>query len=131
MSVNILVNGSVDPRSLTPKFTTRENLAFPVFKFAIKGGVNSMNKNELVNTLASSLDTPKAQARKMLDTLVEVITKSLSKGEKVQISGLATFEVASRDARPGRNPQTGEKITIPARKVVRVSISKPLKDAVR
>ena len=91
-----------------------------------------MNKNELVNTVAAALDnTPKAQARKMLDTLVEVITKSLMKGEKVQISGLGTFEVKSRKARPGRNPQTGEKITIPARKVVGFSISKPLRDAVK
>ena len=90
-----------------------------------------MNKNELVNTLAVAMDSPKARARKMLDTFVEVLTKSLSKGEKVQVSGLGTFEVKARKSRTGRNPQTGAKITIAARKVVRFSASKTLKDTVR
>ncbi len=90
-----------------------------------------MNKNELVNTLAVAMDSPKAHARKMLDTFVEVLTKSLSKGEKVQVSGLGTFEVKARKSRTGRNPQTGAKITIAARKVVRFSASKTLKDTVR
>ena len=90
-----------------------------------------MNKNELVNAIATAMDTPKAQSREFIDNFVEIVTKSLKKGEKVQISGLGTLEVKSRKARPGRNPQTGETITIAARKVVGFSVSKPLKDAVK
>lgn len=90
-----------------------------------------MTKAELVVKLATELDAPKAQVRRMVDSLVETITATLAKGEKVQVSGLGTFEVRNRASREGRNPQTGETITIPARKAVAFKPAKPLKDTVK
>lgn len=90
-----------------------------------------MTKNDLVANLAADLDMPKAQVRRMVDATVNAITTSLTRGEKVQISGLGTFEVRKRAAREGRNPQTGERITIPARNAVGFRAAKPLKEAVR
>lgn len=90
-----------------------------------------MTKAELVVSLATALDMPKAQVRRVVDTMVEQITETLVKGEKVQLSGLGTFEVRKRAAREGRNPQTGEKITIPGRNAVAFKTAKPLKDSVK
>ena len=89
-----------------------------------------MTKQELVVKLAAQMDVPKAQVRRMVDGLVDVVTDTLKSGEKVQISGLGTFSVRRRAAREGRNPQTGEKITIPARNAVGFKAAKPLKESV-
>ncbi len=89
-----------------------------------------MTKAELVDKLSASLDMPKAQTRRMVDSFVEAVTGTLTNGEKVQISGLGTFNVRKRAAREGRNPQTGEKITIPARNAVGFRAAKQLKDSV-
>lgn len=90
-----------------------------------------MTKNDLIQQLASKLDMPKAQVRKMVDAMVDTVTKTLVRGEKVQLSGLGTFEVRKRAAREGRNPQTNQKITIPARKAVGFRAAKPLKESVK
>ncbi|PJA41431.1 DNA-binding protein [candidate division WWE3 bacterium CG_4_9_14_3_um_filter_34_6] len=90
-----------------------------------------MTKSDLVDELATELDAPKAQVRRMVDALVETVTSTLVRGEKVQVSGLGTFEVRKRAAREGRNPQTGAKITIGARNAVGFKAAKPLKEAVK
>ena len=67
----------------------------------------------------------------MLNALIEVVSETLSNGEEVAIAGLGKFEVRERAARNGRNPQTGEAITIAASKVPAFKASKTLKDAVK
>lgn len=90
-----------------------------------------MTKTELVEMLAGKLDMPKAQVRRVVDAMVEGVSSTLVRGEKVQVSGLGTFEVRKRAARDGRNPQTGAKIVIPARNAVVFKAAKPLKEAVK
>lgn len=91
----------------------------------------TMTKAELVDSLASELDMPKSQVRRLLDAMVDAVAASLVRGEKVQVSGLGTFEVRKRSSREGRNPQTGARITIPARNAVGFRAAKPLKEAVK
>ena len=90
-----------------------------------------MTKNQLIQQLATELNMPKAQVRRMVDMLVDTVTSTLKRGEKVQISGLGTFDVRRKSAREGRNPQTNEKIMIPAHNSVGFRAAKPLKEAVR
>ena len=90
-----------------------------------------MNKMDLVNMLASRTNMTKKDAATALDAVLGAIVDALKKGEKVTVTGFGTFEVRSRKARIGRNPQTGEEITIPARKVAAFRAGKALKDAVR
>ena len=91
-----------------------------------------MNKNELVETLAAKLAVPRSEAEKMLNTLVDVITEALKKGDEVSITGFGQFSVSNRAARAGvhpRNPQ--ERIQIAATKVPKFRAGKGLKEAVR
>ncbi|OGY57557.1 MAG: DNA-binding protein HU [Candidatus Colwellbacteria bacterium RIFCSPHIGHO2_02_FULL_45_17] len=90
-----------------------------------------MRKPELVDAVhtAASLDT-KTQAEAAVDAVFDAITKTLSKGEEVTITGFGTFKVSKRAARQGVNPRTGEKIQIGAKTVPRFSAGKSLKDAV-
>ncbi|MDD3647845.1 MAG: HU family DNA-binding protein [Candidatus Dojkabacteria bacterium] len=90
-----------------------------------------MNKMDLVNMLADKTGMTKKGAAEALDTVLGAVMSALKKGEKVTITGFGTFEVRSRKARTGRNPQTGSEITIPARKVAAFRAGKALKDAVK
>ena len=93
-----------------------------------------MTKKELVSAMAEKTEETKVKTTEMLDALIEVISETLSNGEEVAISGLGKFivrERAARTARNGRNPQTGETITIAASKVPAFKASKTLKDAVK
>ena len=78
-----------------------------------------MNKQELIEAIASSSKLSKADAKKALDAFVESTTKALKKGDRVALVGFGSFSVSNRAARKGRNPQTGKEITIKARKVVK------------
>ncbi len=92
-----------------------------------------MNKQEMVDALAVSLDTSKAQASEIIDAIFAtdgVIPKALKKGGKVQIAGFGNFEVRKRAARQGRNPQTGATIQIKASKVAAFRPAKALKELV-
>ena len=89
-----------------------------------------MNKTELVAAIAASADISKKDAEKALKAFVDVVTDSLKKGDKVQLVGFGTFEVAERSAREGRNPQTGETMKIAACKAPKFKAGKALKDAV-
>jgi DNA-binding protein HU-beta len=89
-----------------------------------------VNKNELIDYIADSADLTKADAGRALDGFVEAVTKSLKKKKDVRLVGFGTFTVIKRKATEGRNPQTGEKIKIPAMNVPKFRVGKALKDAV-
>jgi len=93
-------------------------------------GVTSVNKNDLIAAVAASTNLSKTDAANAIDSILTVITKSLKKKEKVLLVGFGTFQVSKRKAGEGRNPQTGEKIKIPAANVPRFKASKALKDAI-
>jgi len=90
-----------------------------------------MNKADLVDMLASKTGMTKKAAAEALDTVLDAVVDALRRGDKVTVTGFGTFEVRSRAARTGRNPQTGEEITIPARKVAAFRAGKALKEAVQ
>ena len=75
-----------------------------------------MNKTELVAAIAEKAELSKKDAEKALKAFTEVVGEELKKGEKIQVVGFGTFEVSERAAREGRNPQTGETMTIKASK---------------
>ncbi len=89
-----------------------------------------MNKTELVAAVAEKTLLSKKDSQKAVDALFETITEELVKDEKVTLVGFGTFEVRQRAARQGRNPATGETITIPASKSPAFKAGKGLKDRV-
>lgn len=89
-----------------------------------------MNKVDFVNAISEKADCTKKDAAKYLDTIVDVITETLGKGEKISLVGFGTFEVVDRDARIGRNPKTGETIEIPASKSPKFKAGSKLKEIV-
>ena len=90
-----------------------------------------MNKAELVEAIAKATKATKADTERSLDAMLDVISKNMRKKEGVKLVGFGTFAVSHRKARVGRNPQTGEVIQIPARKVPVFRPGKELKDSVR
>ena len=88
-----------------------------------------MNKGDLIDAVAEVVSTKK-EAQEAVDCVFETIKKALKKEESVQIVGFGSFKVSKRDARKGRNPQTGAEIQIPARMVPKFVPGKALKDAV-
>ena len=90
-----------------------------------------MNKSDLVNAVMEieGLKITKKGAVEIINTVLDKIKDALSTGNKVQLVGFGTFSVVKRKARQGRNPRTGKKIKIPARKVPKFSASKELKKA--
>ena len=89
-----------------------------------------MNKAELIEAMAKSNKLSKRENEEVLGAFVDVVTKELKKGGKVQLVGFGTFEVGKRAARTGRNPQTGAEIKIKASKAPKFKAGKALKDAV-
>lgn len=89
-----------------------------------------MNKAELVVAVAEKAELTKKDTEKALKAFIDVITDELAKGEKVQLVGFGTFDVAERPARTGRNPQTKKEIQIPASKAPKFKAGKALKDIV-
>lgn len=88
-----------------------------------------MNKTELVAAMAEKTELSKKDAEKALRAFTDVVAEELKKGEKVQLVGFGTFEVAEREAREGRNPRTGETMTIAASKSPKFKAGKALKDS--
>ncbi|MEJ8852625.1 HU family DNA-binding protein [Variovorax rhizosphaerae] len=89
-----------------------------------------MNKTELVAAIAADVDLSKADTARVLESVLESLTKALTRGETVQLIGFGSFAVASRPERAGRNPSTGEQMTIKASKSPKFTAGKALKDAV-
>lgn len=89
-----------------------------------------MNKSELVASVAEQAGLTKKDAEKAVNAIFASVQDALVKGEKVQIIGFGTFEVRTRAARKGRNPQTGKPLNIPASNNPVFKAGKALKDAV-
>ncbi|WP_347987609.1 HU family DNA-binding protein [Methylomonas sp. AM2-LC] len=90
-----------------------------------------MNKSELINAIATHSGLTKAEAERALSALVQTIGSTLKAGDSIALVGFGTFEVKERAERTGRNPQTGEAITIAAAKIPSFKAGKGLKDAVQ
>jgi len=88
-----------------------------------------VNKNDLVNVVSDKAALSKADAAKAIDAVLDAITASLRDGTEVRLVGFGTFLVSSRAASTGRNPRTGEAISIPAAKLPKFKAGKGLKDA--
>jgi DNA-binding protein HU-beta len=92
-----------------------------------KGAI--MNQTELIAAVAERAGLTKADAGKAVEALVGTITDAIKRGEEVRITGFGTFGISERGERQGRNPQTGEAITIAASKAARFTAGKAVKDA--
>lgn len=90
-----------------------------------------MNKNDLVAAVANTSGLSKADAAKAVDGVFDAITDALKAGDDVRLVGFGTFAVSARAASEGRNPRTGEKITIAASKLPKFKAGKGLRDAVQ
>jgi DNA-binding protein HU-beta len=89
-----------------------------------------LTKTELIDKVAAKTKLTKKASAKAIDAMVDAIKSSLTKGNKVQLIGFGSFDVRKREARNGRNPQTGNVIKIAARKVPVFKAGKALKDSV-
>lgn len=89
-----------------------------------------MNRTELVAAIAERAEISKKDSEKAVKAFIDVVTEELKKEEKIQLVGFGTFEVSKRAARTGKNPQTGEPMTISACNVPKFKAGKALKDAV-
>ncbi|MCB0380453.1 MAG: HU family DNA-binding protein [Flavobacteriales bacterium] len=90
-----------------------------------------MNKGELIDAMAKEAGLTKADAGNALNAFVGAVSKSLKKGDSVQLIGFGTFSISKRAARTGRNPQTGKEIKIAAKKVAKFKAGKALADVVK
>ena len=89
-----------------------------------------MNKTDLINEVAKVVSTKK-EAQEAVDCMLSSITGALKQGDAVTLVGFGTFKVTQRGARKGRNPQTGETISIKASKAPKFTAGKALKEAVK
>ena len=90
----------------------------------------ALTKAQLADALFDQLGLNKREAKDFVDAFFEVVLAELAKGESVKISGFGNFEVHTKSARPGRNPQTGEPVVIAARRVVTFRASGSLRQQV-
>ena len=90
-----------------------------------------MNKAQLIDAIAAEANLTKADAKRALDAFVKTTTDALKSGGRVALVGFGSFAVSSRNARTGRNPQSGAPITISAKKVVKFKAGSELADAVQ
>lgn len=90
-----------------------------------------MNKSQLIDAIAKEAGLTKADARKALEAFINIVGKTLAKDDKVSLVGFGSFSVVMREAREGRNPATGAKITIPAKKVIKFRPGSELNNAVK
>ena len=89
-----------------------------------------MNKKELVENIAGAADISKAAAEKALNSTLAAVADTLKNGDKVTLVGFGTFSVSRREARKGRNPQTGKTINIPAKNVAKFKAGSKLSGAI-
>lgn len=89
-----------------------------------------MKKSDLVEAISAKTGVAKAQAQNIIEDVFELISDALAKGDKIDLRGFGTFSTRDSAARTGRNPQTGETIQIPARRVPGFKPGKELRDRV-
>lgn len=90
-----------------------------------------MQKTDFIKAVAERTGVSQKETKQVIDAALDIIAETLAKGEKVTLTGFGTFEVRDRQAREGVNPQTREKIHIPATKTPGFSASSTLKDSVK
>lgn len=90
-----------------------------------------MNKADLVTKMVEKTGLSKKDTEKALNAFIDTVKETVGAGESVQLIGFGTFEVRSRSARVGRNPRTGEKVTIAAAKAPAFKAGKAFKDVVK
>jgi DNA-binding protein HU-beta len=89
-----------------------------------------MNKAELIDAIAASAGLSKADSKKALDAFVDTTAKALKSGDRLSLVGFGSFSVSKREARTGRNPQTGKEIQIAAKNVVKFKAGADLEGSV-
>ena len=89
-----------------------------------------MNKSDFIDAIASKADVPKTTAAKVVNSFIEVVGDTMNGGDSITLVGFGTFLVRDRQARTGRNPQTGEAMQILAAKIPAFKAGKALKDKV-
>jgi len=90
-----------------------------------------MNKSQLIDAIADKANLTKADASRALDAFIDTVSDALKKGDNITLIGFGTFAVKERQERQGRNPRTGEPMTIKAAKIPAFKAGKTLKDAVQ
>ena len=90
----------------------------------------ALTKAEMAEALFNQLGLNKREARELVDLFFEEVRAALSNGEQVKLSGFGNFDLRDKNQRPGRNPKTGEKVEVPAKKIPFFKPSKELKDFV-
>ena len=93
----------------------------------IKKGIKKMNKTQLIEKVAQAAGIKKSESEKAVNAVFAAMEEALADGDKVQLVGFGTFGVKAREARTGRNPQTGAAMTIPASKNVAFTAGSALK----
>lgn len=91
----------------------------------------NINKDALIDTISVKTDLSKKDVEMVIDNMVDIITEQLRQGNKVTITGFGAFRVSKRESREGINPQTKQKITIPAMTLPKFTAGKSLKEAVK
>ena len=92
---------------------------------------NNMNKDSLISAISEKTELSKKDIGLVLETFEEVVTKALRNDEKVTLTGFGTFRISKRSERAGINPQTKERIQIPAMSIPKFTAGKALKEAVK
>ena len=90
----------------------------------------ALTKEHIINSIRNHLDLPRVKSTELVETLLEIIKKTLENGEDVLISGFGTFCVKDKKGRKGRNPQSGEDLMLESRRVVVFKCSKVLRERV-
>jgi len=91
----------------------------------------TMNKAQLVDAMSKNADLTKADAKKALDAFITATSSALKGGDRVALVGFGSFSISKRNARTGRNPQTGKEIQIPAKNVVKFKAGSDLSQNVQ
>ncbi len=90
-----------------------------------------MNKAELIEKVATKTKLTKVQSEGVIDAALEIISKTVAKGDEVKLVGFGTFSMTSRRSRTGRNPKTGTKLVIPAARVPKFKPGKDFKELLK
>jgi integration host factor subunit alpha len=120
-------NDFSDDLSSTTSDASDASDAFEAEMYAHLGERLTVTKSDLANSLHEGLGLPKSEALQVIDVFFDIIQKALTRGEEVKLIHFGSFELREKKARPGRNPKTGEAVTITPRRVVTFHASPKLK----